>query len=310
MKKQFRMKRTAAVAASLLLAGTLAFSLVGCGTQGEAGPKGDTGATGAQGPAGANGQDGKTPFIGENGNWWIGDVDTGVNAGTTPDPLEALNETKAPITKNVTGYIYANGKFYPDYENISEVYKVSRDLNIKAASEGFVLLKNENNALPLSSAKAVTMFGFRSYNPMNGGGGSGSGIVGAYGVPYTDIVKGVKLGGFEVNPSVQDAYAKNGAATSSTELPVSILKDTEFSYERFADAAIVTLGRSGSEGSDIKRSNVAGHSDKTDHFLELEDNERDLIKYVKQHFSKVVVLINSGNTMESLTRKKRLKILV
>lgn len=298
MKKQFRMKRTAAVAASLLLAGTLAFSLVGCGTQGEAGPKGDTGATGAQGPAGANGQDGKTPFIGENGNWWIGDVDTGVNAGTTPDPLEALNETKAPITKNVTGYIYANGKFYPDYENISEVYKVSRDLNIKAASEGFVLLKNENNALPLSSAKAVTMFGFRSYNPMNGGGGSGSGIVGAYGVPYTDIVKGVKLGGFEVNPSVQDAYAKNGAATSSTELPVSILKDTEFSYERFADAAIVTLGRSGSEGSDIKRSNVAGHSDKTDHFLELEDNERDLIKYVKQHFSKVIVLINSGNTME------------
>ena len=58
-------------------------------------------------------------------------------------------------------------------------------------------------------------------------------------MPYTDIVKGVKLGGFEVNPSVQDAYAKNGAATSSTELPVSILKDTEFSYERFADAAML-----------------------------------------------------------------------
>lgn len=25
-----------------------------------------------------NGKDGITPHIGENGNWWIGDVDTGV----------------------------------------------------------------------------------------------------------------------------------------------------------------------------------------------------------------------------------------
>ena len=26
----------------------------------------------------SNGQDGKTPYIGDNGNWWIGDEDTGV----------------------------------------------------------------------------------------------------------------------------------------------------------------------------------------------------------------------------------------
>ena len=35
-----------------------------------------------------NGEDGQTPFIGENGNWWIGDTDTGVKAngenGATP----------------------------------------------------------------------------------------------------------------------------------------------------------------------------------------------------------------------------------
>ena len=29
---------------------------------------------------GANGKDGLTPFIGENGNWWIGEKDTGVKA--------------------------------------------------------------------------------------------------------------------------------------------------------------------------------------------------------------------------------------
>ena len=35
---------------------------------------------GADGKDGENGKDGLAPFIGENGNWWIGDADTGVKA--------------------------------------------------------------------------------------------------------------------------------------------------------------------------------------------------------------------------------------
>lgn len=41
------------------------------------------GASGSDGKDGANGKDGingQTPYIGENGNWWIGDTDTGKNA--------------------------------------------------------------------------------------------------------------------------------------------------------------------------------------------------------------------------------------
>ncbi len=34
---------------------------------------------GAKGEDGANGQDGQSVYIGENGNWWIGDTDTGVS---------------------------------------------------------------------------------------------------------------------------------------------------------------------------------------------------------------------------------------
>lgn len=48
------------------------------GAQGEKGEKGDTGASGSDGQ---DGQDGLTPFIGGNGNWWIGEMDTGVAAG-------------------------------------------------------------------------------------------------------------------------------------------------------------------------------------------------------------------------------------
>lgn len=53
------------------------------GEKGETGAKGDTGATGPQGPRGEQGPQGSpglTPFIGDNGNWWIGTTDTGVKA--------------------------------------------------------------------------------------------------------------------------------------------------------------------------------------------------------------------------------------
>ena len=65
------------------------------GPKGERGPqgeKGDTGAAGRDGVDGKDGTDGKdgasgaagqTPYIGENGNWWIGSEDTGIIAKTT-----------------------------------------------------------------------------------------------------------------------------------------------------------------------------------------------------------------------------------
>ena len=45
----------------------------------------DTGisAKGEKGDTGEKGEDGLTPFIGENGNWWIGETDTGVKAEGT-----------------------------------------------------------------------------------------------------------------------------------------------------------------------------------------------------------------------------------
>ncbi len=50
------------------------------GDQGEPGNAGEKGDAGANGEPGQNGIDGDTPYIGENGNWWIGEVDTGVLA--------------------------------------------------------------------------------------------------------------------------------------------------------------------------------------------------------------------------------------
>ncbi len=55
--------------------------------QGEQGERGLNGADGADGKDGANGL---TPYIGANGNWWIGDADTGTKVqGEKGEPGEA-----------------------------------------------------------------------------------------------------------------------------------------------------------------------------------------------------------------------------
>lgn len=63
------------------------------GLKGDKGDKGQDGVIGVDGDKGDKGDDGKdglTPYIGENGNWWIGDKDTGVPAtgggGTSSNP--------------------------------------------------------------------------------------------------------------------------------------------------------------------------------------------------------------------------------
>lgn len=67
------------------------------GPTGPQGPQGQTGPTGPQGPQGPQGNDGTTPSIGENGNWFLGDTDTGVkaqgNPGQTPTVEISLDGT-------------------------------------------------------------------------------------------------------------------------------------------------------------------------------------------------------------------------
>ena len=50
------------------------------GSNGSNGQPGSQGSTGLPGSQGADGVDGKTPYVGDNGNWWIGETDSGVSA--------------------------------------------------------------------------------------------------------------------------------------------------------------------------------------------------------------------------------------
>ena len=87
------------------------------GTPGEKGDKGDPGEKGDKGNPGENGIDGNTPFIGENGNWWIGNTDTGVKAegkdgqnGKDGAPGEKGDKGEKGDSGSCPGYFFAKGQ--------------------------------------------------------------------------------------------------------------------------------------------------------------------------------------------------------
>lgn len=98
------------------------------GPQGPVGEKGDPGEPGEQGLTGPKGDAGVTPHIGDNGNWFIGDVDTGVYAGGS----------SADTTDGIPVEVHTKAEYdaLTDEQKQAEVLHVITDDNGDASSGG------------------------------------------------------------------------------------------------------------------------------------------------------------------------------
>ncbi|MDE7373325.1 MAG: glycoside hydrolase family 3 C-terminal domain-containing protein, partial [Clostridia bacterium] len=190
--------------------------------------------------------------------------------------------------------------------------KWQKELCEQLQGEGSVLVTN-NGALPLSKGLGVTCFGRSSADIIYGGTGSGQVDT----ANAATMSKALTEAGFKVNQPMLDWYTTKidelkeaktnrgvagmwtpyegvGAVTRIAEIPVSAVQASGVAYEGYKDFAIVTIGRSGGEGSDL----AVGQFADGEHYFELQEVEKDLLKYVKgQGFGKIIVLINSSNAM-------------
>ena len=211
-------------------------------------------------------------------------------------PSGTLEGTNVPVTGAQTGFVEYGGKYYTDFASLEEERAAAKQVNIQVAEEGFVLLKNDN-CLPLASDEMnISMFGYKSANIMMGGGGSGSGRPGQYGVPMTTLQMGMEEAGFRVNERLLSFYSDKSAEVKPEDIPESIA----YTYGAYSDAALVVISRSGSEGTDEKTYGYEPeqNADENAHMLELTDVEESLIRYVKERFDKVILIVNSSNAME------------
>ncbi len=224
---------------------------------------------------------------------------------------------------------FARFKFQPclplgeDGRPVTASLKHTR-LSRKAAADGMVLLKNENNALPLAEGSKIALFGKATIEYIKGGGGSGDvhcpyicnifegfqekeneGKVSIY-MPLVDFYKEyVKKESVNVLTDEQigaiwdvvnnmDFCKKRDDMTYDTfarmhvpeaEVPNELIS----SASQHADIAVITISRFSAEGVD--RRPQGG-----DYYLS--DLEKNLILKAKSLFKKVIVVINSGATID------------
>ena len=213
----------------------------------------------------------------------------------------AAAETVTP-TGNTYGFAGTNARYYTDYMTLEEEQQIAKDLAIEVASEGFVLLKNENNVLPLAKGGKVSLFGMHSVSLIASTSGSAGGSTGANGIAESTLQIAMEKAGYRVNAKLVDLYTKHKTlGTTSNELPMKYYSAaTISSYNGYGDAAIIVFSRTGSEGGDKLVSNVTDHSNPRDHELMLDDNEKALVKHVKEHYPNkpIIVLINSSNILQ------------
>ena len=169
---------------------------------------------------------------------------------------------------------------------------------IKVQAQGTVLLEN-NGALPLKEGeRKVSVFGTGSVNLAYGGTGSGEGNGG---VSNVDLYTALDADGIHYNKTLKNFYEQkyaqgyrrgkgtdmNGAyygrkgsrnyGYSINEVERFAYVDVRDSYEDFADVAIVVISRSGGEGQDLPTSMVEFYEADDKHYLELTDEEIDLL---------------------------------
>ena len=235
------------------------------------------------------------------------------NLGTT--------SSKVVVDSDSDDWVYES-----EFKSAKDAVETMREFAIEEQIESTVLLKNENDALPLSSNPKVSMFGIRSYAPFYGSNGGS--------IPDKAIIDdGNRIyetfdeENIDINPTLFAAYESYfsdktwgtsgyGAVppdydgiTNDTTDPhelspsdlASISSSYNSSYTSYNDAAIVMFGRPGGESNEYlpgEEGLADGVETTTGNILSLSTEEQAILKEATDNFETVIVLINAANAMD------------
>ena len=167
-------------------------------------------------------------------------------------------------------------------------------------SEGIVLLKNEDNALPLKTKK-VNVFGAASCSIAFAGAAGSGAVRSSDAVGFYDALDNA---GIEYNESLYNIYANHTGTKvdlgiisyvitvlkqffggGQSEMPISKISDSAMAQAKeYSQTAIIVIGRVGTEMKDLSIEK-----------LNLTDDETEMIEKVCSEFSEVIVVFNISN---------------
>ena len=239
-------------------------------------------------------------------------IDFKLSAGELGGLMDTLFGSQRPIYSDEVTSVYPAQKA----ASKAEAFANAQEVNLKLAEEGFVLLKNENAALPMNKGARISVFSKNSVNLSYGGSGSG----GFDTSNNKDLYESLNDAGFVTNPTLKSFYESSQSGPVRTanssdldngdnqkiataETPQSKYTDAvKNSYADYSDAALVVITRIGGEGFDLPRyqGDSEGAVSPDSHYLELDQNEIDLLTAVTDGtFKRVVVVFNTPSSFEA-----------
>lgn len=239
-------------------------------------------------------------------------IDFKLSAGELGGLMDTLFGSQRPIYSDEVTSVYPAQKA----ASKAEAFANAQEVNLKLAEEGFVLLKNENAALPMNKGARISVFSKNSVNLSYGGSGSG----GFDTSNNKNLYESLNDAGFVTNPTLKNFYESSQSGPVRTanssdldngdnqkiataETPQSKYTDAvRNSYADYSDAALVVITRIGGEGFDLPRyqGDSEGAVSPDSHYLELDQNEIDLLTAVTDGtFKRVVVVFNTPSSFEA-----------
>ena len=226
-------------------------------------------------------------------------------------------------TVAASGYVY----YTSDYTSHSDWQAASLAKNREICEEGFTLLKNDDNFLPLNLEEGQTkiktsVFGKHSAKYISMGYGSSvvtSLTSSLYEVLSTSI--------FDLNPTLTSFYNNDSLSGSwfngnqsidnfrnglpVRETPITSYTDAiKASYKDYNELAIVVLARPAGEGSDLAQVSLKSGSPRDDsnkidgarywddHSLQLNANEVAMLQMVMDNFDDIVIILDCASYIE------------
>lgn len=231
----------------------------------------------------------------------------------------AANAAMLLFGDTVDAYLGADSVEISD-EQKSAVMDGGRNLARRIEGEGLVLLRNEDDALPLpATTTKVNVFGWASTQWVVSGSGSGqvSGTTKGFdalkdnGIEYNEQLAGMYRD-FHGERAYKSAGALGSRSTEFCRLYEPSVYDKNCytddllsNAEEYSDTAIVVVGRTAGESIDCpgKQYKICARGgdvtmDATRGYLELSSEEIALLRYVGSHYERTIVVVNSTNTME------------
>lgn len=217
--------------------------------------------------------------------------------------LITASVTAGPTVSSLVGNI--TGKHIIINTTSAEGVKAREDADVIAeeiANEGIVLLKNENNSLPLADKK-INVFGSTAFSFKYGGGGSGASDQSR----AVNLFDALKNAGIEYNQELYDYYTGlpelkevTGKSDSGfVQVVKGMLSGEEAAGEPDVTKAALNQAKEYSDNAMIIiQSEAVEASDVSSDQLKLSDEMHDLIVKVADNFSNVTIIVNAGNTLE------------